>query len=102
MNPELIEFLQENASAIFALLGVVSGSLFTGIFGYISKSRETKLRITEKVVDRKLQAHDNLIDFIGQIRTMVLLDGWDGERELKRTPLTMFGQQELSDFLVNF
>ncbi len=102
MNPELIEFLQKNASAIFALLGVISGSLLAGVFGYISKSRETKLRITEKVVDRKLQAHDNLIDFIGQVRTMVLLGGWDGERELKRTPQTMIGQQEFSDFFVSF
>lgn len=102
MDPALIVFLQKNASAIFALLGVISGSLLAGIFGYLSKSRETKLRITEKVVDRKLQAHDNLIDFLGQIRTMVLLGGWDGENELKRTPLIMIGQQELSDFLVNF
>ncbi|SFI66416.1 hypothetical protein SAMN05216206_2690 [Pseudomonas guineae] len=102
MNPEFIEFLQKNASAIFALLGVISGSLLTGVFSYISKARETKLRITEKVVDRKLQAHDNLIDFLGQIRTMLLLGGWDGEKELKRTPLPMNGQQELSDFLVNF
>jgi len=102
MKSELIEFIQLHASAIFALLGAIFGSLLTGIFGYISKSKETKLRITEKVVDRKLQAHDNLIDLIGLIRTMILLGGWDDERELKRTPQIMLGQQEFSDFLIKF
>lgn len=98
----MIEFLQQNASAFFALLGAVSGSILTGVFGFISKSKETKLRITEKVVDRKLQAYDDLIDSIGLIRSMVLLGGWDGERELKRTPQIMFSQQDFSDFLVEF
>ena len=102
MNPELLEFLKQNASAIFALLGGISGSLLTGLFVYISKSKETKLRVAEKIVDRKLQAHDSLIDMVGLIRTMVLLGGWDGERELKRTPQAMLGQQEFSDFLVSY
>lgn len=102
MSPELVEFLERNASAIFALLGAISGSLLTGLFGYISKSKETRLRVTEKIVDRKLQAHDNLMDLIGLIRAMVLLGGWDSESELKRTPQAMLGQQEFSDFLVNY
>lgn len=102
----MIEFLQQNASAIFALLGAVFGSTLTGFFGFISKSKETKLRITEKVIDRKLQAYDNLIDFIGLIRTMVLLGGWvsgrDGQNELKRTPHAMFSHQNFDDLLVEF
>lgn len=102
MNFQLVEFLEKNASAIFALLGAISGSLLTGLFGYIAKSKETKLRVTEKIIDKKIQAHDNLIDLISLIRTMVLLGGWDDLKELKRTPQAMLGQQEFSDFLVRY
>ena len=98
----MIEFFTENASAIFAIIGALAGSLLTGVISYFSMTKEAKLRVVEKIIDKKLDAHEQLINVIGQIRTMVLLGGSDGERELRRCPAIMMGQAEMSTFLETF
>ncbi|BCD98108.1 hypothetical protein [Marinagarivorans cellulosilyticus] len=96
------EFLTSNASAIFAIFGAILGSLVTGFLSYLSKTKEAKLRITEKVLDRKLDAHESLINLVGLIRSMVLLGGEDDKNELKRCPLIMNSKENMNDFLDQF
>lgn len=51
------ELLVKNASAVFAIIGGLLGAIVTGLFGFYGKSRETKLKLAEKIVDKKLEAH---------------------------------------------
>lgn len=93
------EFLINNASAVFAIIGALTGAIVTGFINFLLKERETKLRITEKLLDKKLEAHEALIEITNVIRTMVLLGGADHENKLKRSPLIMQSQKNMDDFL---
>lgn len=95
----MAEFLISNASAVFALIGALSGAIVTGVINFSLKKRETKLRITEKLLDKKLEAHETLIEITNVIRSMVLLSGKDHDNELKRSPLIMQSRKNMDDFL---
>ncbi len=94
------EFLINNANAIFALIGVFSGAIVTGVINFSLKERELKLRVAEKLLDRKLEAHEALIEITNVIRLMVLLGGVDHDNELKRTPIIMQSHKNMDDFLI--
>ncbi len=65
----MAEFFNNNASAVFALLGV----LVTGLVSSLSITKEAKLRLVEKILDKKLKAHEHVITIANQMRTMVAL-----------------------------
>ena len=90
------EFLIKNASAIFALIGAILGTTITGTITYATKTKEAKLRITEKLLDKKLAAHESLINLVGIIRTSVILGGEDENGELNRCPLIMQNRKNKS------
>ena len=96
------EFLSDNATALFALVGVLAGSLATGLLNRSIKKQEAKLRLTEKLLDKKLEAHESLITIVNWIRTMVLLGGQDEMGELRRCPFIMKSQENKNDFLSLF
>ncbi|WMN59610.1 hypothetical protein NI389_15740 [Pseudoalteromonas xiamenensis] len=96
------EFLVKNASAVFALSGAIVGSLITGLINYATKTKESKLRVTEKLLDKKLEAHESLLSMVSWIRTMVLLGGEDSQGELKRCPIIMESQKSKDEFLEAF
>jgi hypothetical protein len=94
-----MEFLHENASAVFALAGVLSGVIIAGFINCLLKRRDTRSRIGEKLFDKKLEAHESLIDIVNVIRSMVLLGGEGQKKELKRSPLIMQSRRNMDDFL---
>lgn len=98
----MIEFFEKYSTAMFALSGVVVGALIPAIFNLFSITKETKLRLIEKVLNKKLEAHEHLITVANQMRTMVALGGPDQDGELKRTPALMETQENFSNFLVDY
>ena len=71
----MMEFLQENASAIFALAGVFGGSLLSFWGTWLLKRRDLQLRLCEKVIDRRLASHDAVITLAKELRkTGILYD----------------------------
>jgi hypothetical protein len=100
LGESVIDFLMQNSSAIFALIGALSGALVTGFINFMVKKREVKLRIAEKLLDKKLEAHEALIELTSWIRSMVLLGGKDQNQELNRSPFIMQSQENMSDFLL--
>lgn len=96
------EFLIKNASAIFALIGAILGTTITGTITYATKTKEAKLRITEKLLDKKLAAHESLINLVSIIRTSVILGGEDENGELNRCPVIMQNRKNMDDFLALF
>ena len=95
----LEELLVQNASAVFTIIGVLLGSVVTGAFGYFSKSRETKLKLAEKIVDKKLEAHDQIINLANSMRTVVVVDGQCDDVELPRYPALFSSRDKFDEFL---
>lgn len=98
----MINFITSNASAVFALLGALLGAIVTGFINYLLNTKETKLRIVEKVLDKKIEAHESLVDIVNKIRSMVLLGGTDGTGQLIRCPVILQNRQSMDDFLSEF
>jgi hypothetical protein len=94
-----MEFLVENASAVFALAGVLSGAIIAGFINFLLKRRDIKSRMGEKLFEKKLEAHESLMNIANVIRSMVLLGGDDQKKELKRSPLIMQSRRNMDDFL---
>lgn len=92
------ELLIKNASAVFAILGVFLGAIVTGIFGYVGKSRETKLKLAEKIIDKKLEAHDQIINLANSMRTMCVVDDEHEGTELPRYPALFSNRQDFDKF----
>ncbi|OBT08550.1 hypothetical protein A9264_04770 [Vibrio sp. UCD-FRSSP16_10] len=95
----MAELLIKNASAVFAILGVLLGAIVTGLFGYFGKSRETKLKLAEKIVDKKLDAHDQIINLANSMRTMCVVEGDHEGTELPRYPALFANRHQFDDFL---
>lgn len=64
MDSESLKYI---VPAVAGLIGVIIGSIFT----LLVKRKETRLRIIEKVFDKRLQAHEDILSLAKQLRTTV-------------------------------
>ncbi|AWB66145.1 hypothetical protein C2869_06695 [Saccharobesus litoralis] len=92
------ELLVKNASAVFAIIGGLLGSIITGFFGVYGKSRETKLKLAEKIVDKKIEAHDQIINLTNFMRVMCVVEGTPKGNELPRYPAFLKSRDAFDDF----
>ena len=74
---DLVEYikniLSDNIVAVFALLGTIIGASLTFLSSWFLAGRETKLRLREKLLDRRIEAHEQIILLTPTIRTMISL-----------------------------
>jgi len=82
----IVEFLQANSGALFALVGVLIGGLISYLTNLSLSKRDLKLRLREKILDKRIQAHEQVIQLSKSLRKMVILGRIDGEEELIRSP----------------
>ena len=96
------QIIRDNISAIFALVGILIGATMSFIGTWTLQNKEAKTRLLEKVLDRRIQSHENVINVSKLLRVMISL-GYDGsDGELARTPSVMVSQDSLNDFLLKF
>lgn len=92
------ELLVNNASAVFAIIAGLLGAIVTGLFGLFGKSRETKLKLAEKIVDKKLEAHDQIINLANLMRVMHVVEGIPSGKELPRYPAFLANREAFDNF----
>ncbi|MDD2308237.1 MAG: hypothetical protein PHH91_01500 [Desulfuromonadaceae bacterium] len=71
----MIEFINKNASAIFGLLGAIGGGSITFLTTWLIKQREYDQRLWDKLLERRIKAHENVIAIALEMRVMVSLGG---------------------------
>lgn len=96
------DFLRQNTSAVFALIGAFGGSLISYIGSFLLKKRELNLRLWEKLIDRRIEAHDNVIVIALEMRVMVALGGFDNDGELRRAPQVLISKDEFDRWFTRF
>jgi hypothetical protein len=83
---KVMEFLSENASAVFALVGAIGGAGLTFLSGWLLRKREYDLRLWESLMERPIQAHERLLELASEMRVTVSLEEFDAKGELRRAP----------------
>ena len=56
----IIALLRDNISAVFTLAGVMVGALLSFWSSSTLRREESRLRVTEKILDRQIQAHEEI------------------------------------------
>lgn len=89
----MIDLEEKYIRAVFALIGVLLGALMTFFANLILKRNELKLKLREKVLDKRIQAHENIIKLSITLRTMNYIEFNDPIKEVKRIPMLLSSMQ---------
>jgi hypothetical protein len=95
-------FINENASAIFGLLGAFGGGLISFLASWLIKKREYNLRLWDKLLERRIKAHENVITVALEMRVMVPLGATESTGEVARAPLVMRSKEEFEEWFGRF
>lgn len=99
---DLMDFLSTNASAVFALIGALSVGALSFISALVVKRREFNLSLMEKLLDRRISAHERIITLALEMRVMNLLGGTAQDNEPIRTPQIMLSSEEFNNWFRRF
>lgn len=95
-------FLKENASAFFGLLGAFLGGFLSFFASWAIKNREYSLRIWDRLLERRIKSHENLIAIAVEMRVMVTLGGKEDDGEIARSPHVLFSKEVFEAWLARF
>jgi hypothetical protein len=87
------QFLQENASALFGLAGIFAGALLSFFAAWLLRKRDYDLRLWDKLLERRIDAHERLINVALEMRVMVSLGGVGEAGEIVRAPRVLRSQE---------
>jgi hypothetical protein len=96
------DFLATNAAAVFAIAGAIIGAMATLIATMIQTSREPRFRLLEKVMDRRIAAHESVVSLSHSLRTMIALGGVAADGELARAPAALANEEAFDAFFESF
>jgi len=96
------QFLSENASAIFALVGALGGGILSFIAALLLKKRDFNLATSGKLLDRRIVAHENVVSLAREMRVMVALGGVSEAGEVRRAPQVMISREAFEDWFTRF
>jgi len=95
------QFLANHASALFALAGTVAGGAISAIGAWLLAKRELRLRLSEKLLDRRIDAHEKVLGLCKTMRTMASLDRLEAQSEVARTPVPLASREVFHDWQVD-
>jgi hypothetical protein len=96
------EFIGKNASAIFGLLGAIGGGLVSFLATWMLKKREYSLRLWDKLLERRIKAHENVIAAALQMRLMVALGATEEDGEVARAPNVLRSKEDFEEWFMTF
>src|SRR6516164_4378834 len=100
------EFLTSNVAAVIALAGVLVGGLVTGGISFfnawVMRNRDFQLKLWERLLDRRIMAHEAVLEISLKMRLMVSFQRVDSAGELVRAPLVMRPKEEFDEWLGEF
>jgi hypothetical protein len=98
----LKEFIDGHASAVFGLLGALGGGLVSFLASWLIKKREYNLRLWDKLLERRIKAHENVIAAALQMRVMVAMGGTEENGEAARAPQLLRSKEDFEQWFIGF
>ena len=97
MDTNFIQFIQENIATISALLGVIIGGFLTYITTVIGKKKETQFRVTEKILDRRIEALEALGKFAYNLSNVAAIGHYKDKPDLVLIPHFMLSKKSFEN-----
>jgi hypothetical protein len=98
----LDEFISKNASAVFGLLGALGGGAITFFTNWLVKKREYDLRLWDKILERRIKAHENILVLSLEMRVMLSLGGVEDNGEIARAPQILSSKDDFERWIIRF
>ena len=100
----MIELLNEMnlIVPIIGIVGLVIGSILTFIFSSNLKSKETKLKISEKLIDKRIDAHEQVLKLAKLMRSSHTENLFNSAKELITYPLIFLTEDNYRDWRQNY
>lgn len=86
----------------FAVLGAIGGFALTYLSSFLIKKREFDLKVWEKLLERRIKAHESMLVLAGEMRIMEALGGEDEMGEIARAPKIMMSRDSFKDWFEKF
>ena len=96
------EFLTKHERLIFSLLGAIAGGVLTFLYSWALSKREYNLRLWDKLIERRIRAHENVIGIAIEMRVMVALGGVEQSGESARAPQILASRDEFERWRTRF
>ncbi len=96
------EFLDKYSTALFTLAGALLGALASFLTASVMAQKEIRLRLREKLLDRRIEAHERIIELSHSMRAMRALGGLDNEGELARAPAVLISKEVFDEWFMYF
>jgi len=101
-NSSQLESLKVLIPAISGLAGVMLGIIITTISNWKLRTKETKLRLIEKTFDRRITAHEDILQISELLRTTISTNSVDKGHNLITFPGILQNHEMYDNFLVKF
>jgi hypothetical protein len=98
----MADFFSHNATAILALVGVLIGAGVSFLNAWIMRNRDLNLKVWEKFLDRRINAHESVVQLALKMRVMVTFEKFDSSDELIRAPEVMMSKRAFDRWLEEF
>ena len=102
MASDWVTFLSANASAIFALAGALGAGALSAATAFLVKRREFDLALTGKLFERRISAHEKIIEIATEMRVMAPVGGREADGVVRRAPHVMLSRDSFEAWLASF
>jgi hypothetical protein len=95
------QIIRDNTSALIGVCGIFIGAVVTFIASWALTKRDYDLRLWDKLIDRRIDAHERLINHAHEMRVMVARNGLDESGEVMRYPQVLSSREVFEDWFTN-
>lgn len=102
MPLEFQQFLNSNASAIFGLVGALSGGTLSFAASLVLKRREFSLQLRSKIIDKQISAHERILKLAQDMRVMGSEGTLGIDGEIARGPCILLSKDAFETWFTRF
>ncbi len=95
------QLIRDNANALIGVSGVAIGAVVQYLAGWALRKRDYDLRLWDKLIDRRIDAHERLINHAHEMRVMISRNGVDEGGEVLRYPQVLSSRDIFEDWFTN-
>ncbi|MBN2484636.1 MAG: hypothetical protein JXB34_01550 [Bacteroidales bacterium] len=87
---------------IFTIIGVLIGSFLTFLTSWILKSKESKLKISSQLIEKRIEAHEKILSLAKSMRTTISTDKLSVNGEAITYPILFSTKESYSNWNSSF